>query len=242
MEDNGYETARLKGVDVLGNVCVMLRQRGIRIVSVMDVGVSELPTSQPIKGIPSSQDHMDSESMVIRCASSAPGTLPDPIIKAHVISDPPPGSSAFLHLERGIRKVGDQIWVYMLTTGNIGIKQIRVVRESWLQENGPSVVIILSREKITSQAAELVRSDGIHLEKFLLSEISYNITRHFLVPKHWLLTTDETQALKKKYTKLALQARDDAISRYHGLMSGDVVAYHRVRLGIMGGIYYREVV
>lgn len=246
MEDNGYETARLKGVDVLGNVCIMLRQRGLKIVSVM--GTSPSSSSTPLTGIPSALDHTESEAMIVRAAGDfvkLAGT--GPIIKAEVV-DAPPGTSSALHLERGLRGVGDQVWVYMLTTGKVGIKQVRVLRESWQEqaESGvnpnPKVVMILSREKMSSQAGDFVIKDGIHLEKFLFSEISYNITRHFLVPKHWLLSVEETALLKKKYHKLALQARDDAISRYHGLCSGDVIAYHRVRLGSMGGIYYREVI
>jgi DNA-directed RNA polymerase subunit H (RpoH/RPB5) len=248
MEDNGYETARLKGVDVLGNVCIMLRQRGLKIVSVM--GTPPSSSSTPLTGIPSAQDHSESEAMVVRCstrtvgAPAGAGPLPGsmPIIRAEVVADAPPGTSAALHLERGVRSVGDQVWVYMLTSGKVGIKQVRALRDSWQQEPMPKIVVILSREKMSSQAADFVNKDGVALEKFLFSEISYNITRHFLVPKHWLLSVQETADLKKKYQKLALQARDDVISRYHGLCSGDVVAYHRVRLGSLGGIYYREVI
>lgn len=165
-----------------------------------------------------------------------------PIIRAELVADAPPGTSAALHLERGLRSVGDQVWVYMLTSGKVGIKQVRALRDSWQQEPRPKIVVILSREKMSSQAGDFVNKDGVVLEKFLFSEISYNITRHFLVPKHWLLSVRETLDLKKKYQKLALQARDDVISRYHGLCPGDVVAYHRVRLGSLGGIYYREVI
>lgn len=256
MEDNGYETARLKGADVLGNVCVMLRQRGLRIVSVMESPPAS--SSTPLAGIPSALDHSESEAMVVRCSTrtavaaagdvagdsaGAGGTLASaPIIRAEVVADAPPGTSAALHLERGVRSVGDQLWVYMLTAGKVGIKQVRALRDSWQQEPRPKIVVILSREKMSSQAAEFVNKDGVRLEKFLFSEISYNITRHFLVPKHWLLSVRETLALKKKYQKLALQARDDVISRYHGLCSGDVVAYNRVRLGSLGGVYYREVI
>lgn len=268
MEDNGYETARLKGVDVLGNVCVMLRQRGLRITSIFgqeSVAMDPFPE----RALPSAEDHSESERAVVAAAAAAgrrgggvaraavvvsqaeavvvpagSATAAEVIIKASYLARPPQGTSSALHVERGIYAAGDELWVFMLGgAGKVGIKQVRQIHNAYIDARPmPKVVLILTREKMSSQAGDMIRRDGVHLEKFFLSEISYNITRHFLVPRHWMLSVEESAALKKKYSKLALQSRDDAISKYHGLYPGDVVGYNRVRLGSMGGIYYREVV
>jgi DNA-directed RNA polymerase subunit H (RpoH/RPB5) len=268
MEDNGYETARLKGVDVLGNVCVMLRQRGLRITSIFgqeSVAMDPFPE----RALPSAEDHSESERAVVAAAAAAgrrgggvaraavvvsqaeavvvvpagSATAAEVIIKASYLARPPQGTSSALHVERGIYAAGDELWVFMLGAGKVGIKQVRQIHNAYIDARPmPKVVLILTREKMSSQAGDMIRRDGVHMEKFFLSEISYNITRHFLVPRHWMLSVEESAALKKKYSKLALQSRDDAISKYHGLYPGDVVGYNRVRLGSMGGIYYREVV
>lgn len=260
MEDNGYETARLKGVDVLGNVCVMLRQRGLKITSILgqeSVAMDPFPEST----LPSAEDHSESERAIVaaaarrgaadhpRCGAAAgeaggSAAAAEVIIKAAYPACPPRGTSSALHVERGVYAAGDELWVFMLGgVGKVGIKQVRQIHNAYIDARPmPKVVLILTREKMSSQAGDMIRRDGVHLEKFFLSEISYNITRHFLVPRHWMLSVEESTALKKKYSKLALQSRDDAISKYHGLYPGDVVGYNRVRLGSMGGIYYREVV
>jgi DNA-directed RNA polymerase subunit H (RpoH/RPB5) len=102
-------------------------------------------------------------------------------------------------------------------------------------------VIVLSRNKIRTVAAVDFAGTRYALERFVFSELTYNITCHFLVPPHRLCAPDEIATLKKRFPKLALQARDDPISRFHGLHPGDVILYHRTRAGALGGPYWREI-
>lgn len=146
-------------------------------------------------------------------------------------------------MERGLASVGDEAWVYMFNAGKVGIKQIKPFMDTLAETEHhlPRRIIVVSREKMTNQAEESIRSGGFLLEKFLLNELSYNITRHFLVPRHEMCGLEEVARLRKTYPKLALQSRDDAISRFYGMLSGDVILYRRVRMGSMGSVYFREI-
>ncbi|KAG6484486.1 hypothetical protein ZIOFF_053004 [Zingiber officinale] len=60
-----------------------------------------------------------------------------------------------------------------------------------------------------------------------ITELLVNITKHVLMPKHELLTTDEKQDLLKKYnvgeSQFPRMLESDPVSRYHGLKKGQIV-------------------
>lgn len=290
-EDVGYETAKIKGVDVLCQVAVMLRQRGLRIVRVVDIDIPpEEPNAAPLDGPPDATTVIRSEqwmravlvavssaSLIRACtpnvgvtASSAasPAQPILPVIIAQLREpEAPPGTAARLHLERGLASDGDRTAVYMLPVGKIGVKQLRVVRDAIIQGSSaapaptpgavsptsssaaaapPHTVIVATREKVPVTALKVLRvqtQDGrtAMAEQFRLSELSYNLTRHYLVPKHRLCSMTEVSTLRRSFPKLALQSREDAVTRFYGLLPGDVMVYHRKRSVGLGGDYYREI-
>jgi DNA-directed RNA polymerase subunit H (RpoH/RPB5) len=271
-EDVGYETAKLKGVDVICQLAVMLRQRGLRIVRVVDVAIPpEEPNAAPMATPPDATATLRAEqwmlsvlaavppagiSDALACAPSAagsPGASATPVIVAQVHADEAPhGTVARLHLDRGLARDRDTTAVFIMPAGRVNVKQLRVVREAIEAAHEiPARVIVAARERIQPAALEVLRvqrQEGSHgdarasiPERFLLSELTYNLTRHYLVPKHRLCSPEEVAALKRRFPRLALQARDDAISRFYGLLPGDVVVYHRRRAVGLGGDYYREV-
>lgn len=245
MEDVGYETAKIKGVDVVGNMVTMLRQRGMMVFEVYGVPVEIMPLTSIIA---TSEDERSSTQAILACLTQ-PGissllissSVASMVLKAKFVQGPCADSSAAHHLSSGVFNAGEELWAFMILSGKVGIKQIRTIRNAYAHSTPPRKIMLVTREAVTAQAAETIRSDGVLLEKFLLQELSYNITRHFLVPAHRICGSEEVATLKKKYQKLALQSRDDPISRFHGLLPGDVVEYTRSRLGMFGGRYYREV-
>jgi DNA-directed RNA polymerase subunit H (RpoH/RPB5) len=255
-EDVGYETARIKGVDVLGQVAVMLRQRGLRIHSVGGVAVREDDVhAQPIPSVPTDAEQAGAEAWLQRCLC-APGvrittSAPwQPALVAVVPPDAPAGSAAQVHVERGLESVGDETWVFLVVAENkVRIKHLRAVQQTYAEAEGrecPRRVLVVSREKIQPASVKALHGGSearpVIAERFLLGELSYNVTRHFLVPRHRICTPDEVARLRRKYGKMALQSRDDVITRFYGLLPGDVIVYHRQRLGSFGGDYFREVV
>jgi DNA-directed RNA polymerase subunit H (RpoH/RPB5) len=250
-EDVGYETARIRGVDVLGQLSIMMRQRGWTICKVGGLAVESCVSSEPLDHVPSESETADAEAWMHR-QLSRPGvrmatTTPwHPVIVASLGSGPPPGTSAHVHVQRGIETVGDEAWVFLIPTDKVGVKQLRGVAEAYsglAEDSRPRRVIVISREKFAPATMNALRVDNcpIVAERFLMSELSYNVTRHFLVPAHRVCDVDEVSRLRRRFPKLALQGRDDMISRFHGLLAGDVVVYRRQRLGSYGGEYYREV-
>jgi DNA-directed RNA polymerase subunit H (RpoH/RPB5) len=249
VDDVGYETARLKLVDVMGQICTMLRQRGMLITTIL----GHACTLAPISSVASAEDQTDSERAVLSALSlpttNVTGSASGESIQTEIVAVIPeavPGRSiASVHIQRGLAAVGDETWVYMFNAGKVGIKKCKLILDSLDEGEGgrrkPRRIVVVSREKMTNQAEEAIRSQGFILEKFLLNELSYNVTRHFLVPRHEMCTAEEIARLKKKYDKLALQSRDDAISRFYGMLPGDIILYRRIRLGSMGALYYREI-
>jgi DNA-directed RNA polymerase subunit H (RpoH/RPB5) len=298
MEDAGYETARLRGVDVFATAVTMLRQRGLSVVEICErplpsplpplparaptdtehgtseaavlacLGPSIRPRTeaelarghdgQPARG-PDGQPARGPEGQPVRAAPAAPAapsapaaTTIQPVVRARFSSalPPPEGTSAAVHALRGEAGPGDETWVFTLQQPKITVKALRTVREAadTLLEAIPEAsrpprvsVVVLSRNKISQVSTVEFAGTPYRLERFLFSELTYNLTSHFLVPPHRLCSPEEVAVLKRRFPKLALQARDDPVSRFHGLLPGDVILYNRTRAGVLGGPYWREV-
>lgn len=170
---------------------------------------------------------------------------------AEALSLPPPPAhtAAAVHQERGLLRAGDETWVFSLPNGKVSIKPLRLIRGAVDEAIAGGAcenltLVIISRDKIGTVAAHEFASSPYKytVQRFLFSELSYNVTTHFLVPHHRMCDAAEIAALKKRFPKLALQGREDAISRFHGLLPGDVVLYNRVRANVLGGPYWREVI
>lgn len=260
MEDTGYETARLRGADALATAATMLRQRGMVVFEICELSLSPPLLPLPARA-PTDAEHAASESAVISClarpapaAAAAPAAAPAlfPVMRARFSAEAPPheGTSGCTHALRALAGPGVEVWVFTLQQAKIRIKALRAVRVATdarlsampAAARPPRVgIIILSRDKIRTVAAVEFATSDYRLERFLFSELTYNVTRHFLVPPHRLCTPDEVASLKRRFPKLALQSRDDPISRFHGLLPGDVLLYQRTRAGVLGGPYWREV-
>lgn len=265
MEDAGYETARLRGVDVFATAVTMLRQRGLSVVEICERTLPSPLPPLPARA-PTDTEHGTSEAAVLAClapsgipraaagetARDAEGRLA-PVVRARfsAAAPPPEGTSAAVHALRGEAGPGDETWVFTLQQPKITVKALRTVREAADALFGatpedsrpPRVsVVVLSRNKISQVSTVEFAGTPYRLERFLFSELTYNLTSHFLVPPHRLCPPEEVAALKRRFPKLAFQARDDPVSRFHGLLPGDVILYNRTRAGVLGGPYWREVV
>lgn len=113
--------------------------------------------------------------------------------------------------------------------------------------------IIVYKKNITSTAKKTISSfdnnfniknEGvdinIDIELFNIEELRYNITKHYLVPKHILVKDLEyVKSIKKKYGKsIPNMLRTDPISRYYKYKHGDLIKIIRDN----GIIVYRIVI
>jgi len=90
--------------------------------------------------------------------------------------------------------------------------------------------VIVYRQKMTAIGRKMVDElNAIYkVELFSEDELKYNITKHYLVPKHELhLAAAASKDFKKKYGNLPVLLRTDPVVRFLGFEVGDVVKVQR---------------
>ena len=98
--------------------------------------------------------------------------------------------------------------------------------------------IIVYMDIVTPVVKKLVVNSAVRIELFRKKELGYNITKHVLVPKHRLVTSEERKALAKYVLNIAHIRTTDAVVRFMGFRSGDIVRIDRHD----GSVAYRVVV
>lgn len=92
--------------------------------------------------------------------------------------------------------------------------------------------LIVYKDTVTPIAKKVVEeSKDIIIELFNVEELQYNITKHYLVPKHELLfkkKSKECEQFKKKYSdKFPIILKNDPVSRFYGYEKGDIIKITR---------------
>jgi len=113
-----------------------------------------------------------------------------------------------------------------------------------MEEGGIRRSIVVYESKITPIAKGYI--DGLKalekpviMEIFRAKELMINVTKHTLVPQHYVLTQQEKEVLLRRYklkeTELARIQSDDPVTRYFGLVVGQV--FKIVRSSATAGRY-----
>lgn len=137
---------------------------------------------------------------------------------------------------------GKKILVWTAATPDIGIKHVNQMAK-WVQEKGAEGGIIVSN-RYSQSAKSQAKKDNIELipQDFP----SFNIFKHYLVPKHEILTPEERQALLEKYRiqpwQLPRIKASDPAARLIGAKPGDIIRIIRRSPTAGTAIYYRYVV
>jgi DNA-directed RNA polymerase I, II, and III subunit RPABC1 len=123
-------------------------------------------------------------------------------------------------------------------------KTISLYYDRMKDEDVSSSILVLP-EKLSPQAEKSLKHiqtrtrGSITIETFRESELVVNITEHVLVPKHQLLTEEESLQLLNRYRVTSLQLpriiRDDPVAKYLGLKVGDLVKI--IRPSETAGLY-----
>ncbi|GJJ08292.1 hypothetical protein Clacol_002503 [Clathrus columnatus] len=126
----------------------------------------------------------------------------------------------------------DQIFVFFTDEKSAGIKTMRkflmILDEKSIQRG-----IVIFPGVMTPSARKVIvaMSQQYKLEEFSESDLLVNITRHILVPKHEVLSSEEKKALLERYrlkeTQLPRIQVADPVARYYGLRRGQVVKITR---------------
>ncbi|CAK4004141.1 DNA-directed RNA polymerases I, II, and III subunit RPABC1 [Lecanosticta acicola] len=110
---------------------------------------------------------------------------------------------------------------------NVGIKQLKNFAQTLSEKNFYTGVFVT---KVAPTSAALKIIPGILpiiMEVFKEEDLLVNISRHDLVPKHILLSSEEKRGLLERYrlkeTQLPRIKVDDPMAKYLGLRRGQVV-------------------
>ena len=75
---------------------------------------------------------------------------------------------------------------------------------------------------------------NVTIETMNIKEVSFNITRHYLVPKHDIVKSrDILEELKPQREHLPVLRKMDPVSKYYGYKRGDIVRITRKDKTIM---------
>lgn len=142
-----------------------------------------------------------------------------------------------------------RILVYFVMSPKVSVKKIKLIKDLIEEDHeGFSCLIIVCKGSITSFAKQFITTDvnNLIVQVFSEKELSFNITKHELVPKHELLTEQETTHIKTRYkTKLKhfpnLLATDP-VAKYYGYIPGSLVRITRKSPTAGEYVSYRVVV
>jgi DNA-directed RNA polymerase I, II, and III subunit RPABC1 len=142
-----------------------------------------------------------------------------------------------------------RILVYFVMSPKVSIKKIKLIKDIIEQDHeGYSCLIIVCKGSITSFARQFITTDvnNLMVQVFSEKELSFNITKHELVPIHELLTEQETTQIKKKYKTTLKHFPNmlitDPVAKYYGYVPGNLIRI--IRKSPTAGEYvsYRVVV
>lgn len=128
-------------------------------------------------------------------------------------------------------KKDEQICVFLTNTSKFNVESIQEYI-SMMKKMDVWNCIIVYRDNVTPVAKKIVEeSQEMTIELFNEDELQFNITKHFLVPKHELIYkkgTKECQEFKKKYTdRFPIILKTDPICRFYGYQKGDIIKITR---------------
>jgi DNA-directed RNA polymerase I, II, and III subunit RPABC1 len=111
--------------------------------------------------------------------------------------------------------------------------------------NNPDINMIFIL-KINPSKNNMEMLEKIHnVEIFWQDQLTFNPTKHFLVPKHIPLTNEEVEEVLKKYkckkSQLPKLSTSDVIAKYYGMKPDSVFKIIRNSSSMGEHIYYRHV-
>lgn len=132
----------------------------------------------------------------------------------------------------------NSIFIFILPTGKLTIDQIKTFIMKAKQYDITHFIVIIN-DNITPTAKKYIHDiPDMKCELFTCSELQYNLTRHYLVPKHVKLEPRQANYIRKTTNnKLPIMLHTDPISRFYDYSTGDIIRIDRKD----GSIIYRIV-
>lgn len=144
--------------------------------------------------------------------------------------------------------INDEIYVYFYNENkNFGKNEFKNIvsniQKSYHQDI--KILIILRENENSAVRNEMNKIQNKNIEIFLQKNLTFNITKHELVPKHVLLNENEIQEVIDKYNTpknmFPKMNSDDPVAKYYGAKSGDMFKIYRKSHSVGKTIAYRMI-
>ena len=142
---------------------------------------------------------------------------------------------------------GRPVYVYFATEIKVPVKKVREYIQH-MEENKVVHAIIVHAHQITPGAKSELSQEKYDMETFQAQELYENRTRHSLVPRHEIVSTEvEVHSIMKKYhipskNDFPIYYTSDVVVRYYHWSPGTMVRIHRTLGGLKDPeVYYRVV-
>jgi DNA-directed RNA polymerase I, II, and III subunit RPABC1 len=145
------------------------------------------------------------------------------------------------------KKDEQEIYVkFMNKAEKISVNHIRDVRKNVTKEYKDASIIYILRDAPNNNIyKEMSTAEFANDEIFTINQLVLNITRHSLVPKHILLTSEEKTDFLKTFRCKDAQVpkiyKTDPVAKYYGAKPGDVFKIMRYSMNSGVSIFYRLV-
>jgi len=144
----------------------------------------------------------------------------------------------------------DDVYIHFYNKQKLfGKKELKEIVETTKESYGEEVNIICIINKYNTSAVEKEISNSIYknVEYFSNRQMTFNITKNYLVPKHILLTDEEKQEVLTKYKSKTIDVfpiifKTDPIAKYYRMKPGDLCKIIRSCPTAGVSVVYRGVV
>lgn len=159
-------------------------------------------------------------------------------------SDQPQPGGRDLHLLATSSRTNKQMIVYWGVDLKFGVQDIRSLLVI-LNDRAVDHAILVTNHRISSKIQKILHDEakkGVRIELFTVDELQLNCSKHSMVPKHQVLTREQTRELLDTYqlkftSQLPKIRTGDSIVRYYGFRRNQVVRILRQD----GDVHYRVV-
>lgn len=143
----------------------------------------------------------------------------------------------------------EKILIYFVYDVKVSVKKMKSIKDIIDDDtNRYKCLILVYKSSITTFAKQFISTDvdNLNVQVFSENELSFNLTKHKLVPKHEILSSSEKQAImtlyKTKAKHFPILLSSDPVARYYGALPGMMMRITRKSPTAGEYILYRVIV
>ena len=126
-----------------------------------------------------------------------------------------------------------RVLVYFVYDNKVSVKRMKSIKDVIDEGDNYTCLILVYKSAITAFAKQFIVTDmkDLNVQIFSESELSFNITKHELVPKHEILSAEERNKTLRKYRTtlkhFPMILSSDPVARYYGVLPGTMMRITR---------------